>query len=297
MYTAVIHTLRAQCFWKESRRRWQTAWETVWHKQSRSGTSRHRDRRWPTFPTMRKLKFVCVRVCLCVCTRVGANKRCEHTIFWGRCCVWKNENLVPGRMGVFNISKVSSRDIQRHKRVMGDADGSVNSAGGWARDVITRCSRWQQWWSCSVPNVLYLPNNTAGDRGLGAMKKNPPITSTGEDVKTCPIYPAGHVTHEGQKDKKKKKERKKERNKERKKETKKERLLFGLALSCSHYVKVSLANWWLRFTLHRFCAALGETSSTGRCAAQLTTLCHLYNWHLHVREWQRHQSVPCFLGK
>lgn len=41
------------------------------------------------------------------------------------------------------------------------------------------------------------------------------------------------------------------------------------------------------------CAVLGETSSTGRCA-QLTTLCHLYNWHLHVREWQRHQSGPCF---
>lgn len=38
--------------------------------------------------------------------------------------------LDPGRMGVFNISKVSSRDTQRHKRVMGDADGSVNSAGG-----------------------------------------------------------------------------------------------------------------------------------------------------------------------
>lgn len=35
-----------------------------------------------------------------------------------------------GRMGVFNISKVSSRDIQRHKRVMGDVDSSVNSAGG-----------------------------------------------------------------------------------------------------------------------------------------------------------------------
>lgn len=35
-----------------------------------------------------------------------------------------------GRMGVFNISKVSSRDTQRHKRVMGDADSSVNSAGG-----------------------------------------------------------------------------------------------------------------------------------------------------------------------
>lgn len=35
-----------------------------------------------------------------------------------------------GRMGVFNISKVSSRDIQRHKRVTGDADSSVNSAGG-----------------------------------------------------------------------------------------------------------------------------------------------------------------------
>lgn len=39
------------------------------------------------------------------------------------------------------------------------------------------------------------------------------------------------------------------------------------------------------------CTVLGETSSTGRCA-QLTTLCHLYNWHLHVREWQQHQSVP-----
>lgn len=38
---------------------------------------------------------------------------------------------------------------------------------------------------------------------------------------------------------------------------------------------------------------LGETSSASRCA-QLTTLCHLHNWHLHVREWQQHQSVPCF---
>lgn len=41
------------------------------------------------------------------------------------------------------------------------------------------------------------------------------------------------------------------------------------------------------------CAVLGETSSTSRCA-QLTTLYHYYNWHLYVREWQRHQSVPCF---
>lgn len=37
-------------------------------------------------------------------------------------------------------------------------------------------------------------------------------------------------------------------------------------------------------------AVLGETSFTGRCA-QLTTPCHLYNWHLHVREWQQQQSV------
>lgn len=34
------------------------------------------------------------------------------------------------RMGVFSISKVSSRDKHRHKRVMGDGNGSVNSAGG-----------------------------------------------------------------------------------------------------------------------------------------------------------------------
>lgn len=40
------------------------------------------------------------------------------------------QKLDLGCMGVFNISKVSSRDIQRHKRVMGDADSSVNSAGG-----------------------------------------------------------------------------------------------------------------------------------------------------------------------
>lgn len=31
---------------------------------------------------------------------------------------------------LFNISKVSSRDVQRHEWVTGDADSSVNSAGG-----------------------------------------------------------------------------------------------------------------------------------------------------------------------
>lgn len=35
-----------------------------------------------------------------------------------------------GGEGLFNISKVSSRDIQRHKRVTREADRSVNSAGG-----------------------------------------------------------------------------------------------------------------------------------------------------------------------
>lgn len=76
------------------------------------------------------------------------------------------ENLILAIWGLFNISKVSSREIQRHRRVMGDADSSVNSAGGWAQDALTRCSRWQQWWSRSVPNVLYLPNNAAGRRSL-----------------------------------------------------------------------------------------------------------------------------------
>lgn len=41
-----------------------------------------------------------------------------------------NRILDLGHMGVFNISKAPSRDIQRHERVMGDADSSVNSAGG-----------------------------------------------------------------------------------------------------------------------------------------------------------------------
>lgn len=45
------------------------------------------------------------------------------------------EKLIPAVRGggagrVFSISKVSSRDVQRHKRVTGDADSSVNSAGG-----------------------------------------------------------------------------------------------------------------------------------------------------------------------
>lgn len=111
---------------------------------------------------------------------------------------------------VFNISKVSSRDIQRHKRVMGDADSSVNSAGGWAQDVITRCSRWQQWWSWCVPNVLYLPNNPAGSRGPGVMRKNPQSQT---QKKTCT-----HVQYTLQatwpmKDKKWKKEKQKERKK------------------------------------------------------------------------------------
>lgn len=73
------------------------------------------------FATMFKLKFVCL--CVCVCCRVfRANYFLRETL--------RMENFALGRMGVFNISKVSSRDIQRHKRVMGDADSSVNSAGG-----------------------------------------------------------------------------------------------------------------------------------------------------------------------
>lgn len=107
----------------------------------------------------------------CVFECVSAHDCTEQLFSEG---MLRAEKLGLGRMGVFNISKVSSRDIQRHKRVTGDADSSVNSAGGWAQDVITRCSRWQQRWSWAVPNVLYLPNNTAGCRGLGVMRKNPP---------------------------------------------------------------------------------------------------------------------------
>lgn len=41
------------------------------------------------------------------------------------------------------------------------------------------------------------------------------------------------------------------------------------------------------------CALLWETWTSSRCIQLAALHCH-YNWHLHVREWQRHQSVPCF---
>lgn len=64
-------------------------------------------------------------VCLPACVRACADYFLKEVL--------RVEKLIPavweeGRL--FNISKVSSRDTQRHKRVTGDADSSVNSAGG-----------------------------------------------------------------------------------------------------------------------------------------------------------------------
>lgn len=66
----------------------------------------------------------CLFVCH-VCVRACADYFLKEVL--------RIEKLMPavweeGRL--FNISKVSSRDTQRHKRVTGDADSSVNSAGG-----------------------------------------------------------------------------------------------------------------------------------------------------------------------
>lgn len=51
---------------------------------------------------------------------------------------------------------------------------ALNSAGVRARNTITRCSRWQQRRSQSLPKVPYLPNNAAGSRGPGVMGNTPP---------------------------------------------------------------------------------------------------------------------------
>lgn len=69
--------------------------------------------------------FVCMFVYVCTC--VGA--KCVLSKLFSESDV-ACRKLGLGHMGVFNISKVSSRDVQRHKRVMGDAASSVNSAGG-----------------------------------------------------------------------------------------------------------------------------------------------------------------------
>ena len=91
---------------------------------------------------------------------------------------------------VFTISKVSCRAFQRPRRVMGDAGSSVNSAGGWAWDVITRCSLWQHSGAWAVPNALYLPNNPAGSSYLGEMWSHPP-TRAHRHRDTYPAYPPG----------------------------------------------------------------------------------------------------------
>ena len=74
------------------------------------------------FATMFKLKFVCL------CVHVSVQMSVQSKLFSEGDVACRKLGL--SRVGVFNISKVSSRDIQRHKRVTGDADSSVNSAGG-----------------------------------------------------------------------------------------------------------------------------------------------------------------------
>lgn len=70
---------------------------------------------------------------------LGEMLRIEKLISASCVCVGWASGGGEGEGWLFNISKVSSREIQRHKRVTGDADSSVNSAGGGAQDVITRC--------------------------------------------------------------------------------------------------------------------------------------------------------------
>lgn len=104
MYTAVIHTLRARCFWRQS---CFSATDT---------------------PTGRRLLYTVTKKVYndFVCTYGQRCSRVVSALFSeGDVALEKLD-----RMGVFSISKVSSRDKHRHKRVMGDGDGSVNSAGG-----------------------------------------------------------------------------------------------------------------------------------------------------------------------
>lgn len=90
--------------------------------------------------------------------------------------------------GVFNISKGSSWDAQRHGQVTGDAGSSVNSAGVRARNAITRCSRWQQWRSQSAQMYCICLITPADSPPPGPHQKH---------RVRYPMHPLSHVTHEG----------------------------------------------------------------------------------------------------